>query len=507
MSTGEPLLEAADIQGHILTGFGRAFEMLLGLRFEVGDIDEIKGQLRVIAEEVTTTTSSAEAKRMRRQAALAGAVELAPVPLSLAIAFSQAGLTKFGGNPARIVDPIFQMGPARSAAALGDSVDAEGNPAGWQFGNSRDREPDVLLIIASASEAEVLDAAERYVQQLGECEIVIRECGRRIARDAEHFGFIDGISQPGVRGRTDEHTLLTTRAYPTDHPQAAMWSRPGQRLTWPGQFVFGYPSLDPDAIQLPGPIAGENDPFLRNGSLLVVRRLSQDVNLFWRAMGALAAELSVRTGTEWTAEKAAARCMGRWRDGTPVSLSPDKEDPAIVDNFYRRNGFKFVAPVGAATLTDDDGDHQFPGAGADPQGVGCPFFGHIRKVNPRDQSHDFGGVGSTLRSQMLRRGIPFGPDWSGIEDGADRGLMFMSYQTSIQHGFFRLMNEWVTDSARPIPGGIDPIIGRSPVGGRRLLLPWRGEQIQVTVDGDFVRATGAGYFFTPGIKVLRRLVS
>ena len=158
--------------------------------------------------------------------------------------------------------------------------------------------------------------------------------------------------------------------------------------------------------------------------------------------------------TSWTPEMAAARVVGRWRDGTPVSLSPYHESADISGDFYRRNGFRFVTPIGAATLTDDDGDHSFPGAVADPQAKACPFFGHIRKVNPRDQRHDFGGVGSTLSSQVLRRGVPFGPDWGGTPDGADRGLMFMSYQTSIQHGFYRLMSDWVKDPNRPIPGGL-----------------------------------------------------
>ncbi|WP_368665052.1 hypothetical protein [Pseudomonas sp. NFACC24-1] len=108
---------------------------------------------------------------------------------------------------------------------------------------------------------------------------------------------------------------------------------------------------------------------------------------------------------------------------------------------------------------------------------------------------------------MLRRGIPFGPDWHGVEDGADRGLMFMSYQTSIQHGFFRLMNEWVGDPTRPIAGGIDPIIGRAPPGGRQLQMTVDGKQVSVTLAGDFVLATGAGYFFTPGIRCISRLLT
>ncbi|BEP57107.1 MULTISPECIES: Dyp-type peroxidase [unclassified Variovorax] len=507
MSIQEPILDADDIQGHVLTGFGRAFELLLGLRVKPDQLDSAKAALRTIAIDVTPLRPAAQAKAMRRLAALSGNTPAGPMSLSVALALSANGLTTFGGDAGKIVDPIFEMGPGRSAAALGDDVDANGLPQGWLFGDVQEREPEVLLIIASALKAEVEAAADRYLNLLGDAAtVVLRECGRRIARDAEHFGFVDGISQPGVRGWVDNDTLLTPRAYRPEDPQSAMWARPGQRLTWPGQFVFGYPGLNPDAVQQPGDVVG-NDPFLVNGSLLVVRRLSQDVPLFWSAMTDLAQQISAATGSTWSAAMAAARVVGRWRDGTPVSLSPDRENPDISDNFYRKNGFKFVTPVASATLTDDKGDHQFPGAVADPLGNSCPFFSHVRKVNPRDQSHDFGGVGSTLSSQMLRRGVPFGPDWSGTPDSADRGLMFMSYQTSIQHGFFRLMTEWVKDATRPVAGGIDPVIGPSPPGGRKLRMTLDNKQVTLTLAGQFVRATGAGYFFAPGLRTLHALLA
>src|SRR3712207_8687327 len=55
------------------------------------------------------------------------------------------------------------------------------------------------------------------------------------------------------------------------------------------------------------------------------------------------------------------------------------------------------------TLFRSEGANRFPGAAGDPKGLACPFFAHIRKVNPRDRPVDQGSV--TLRSQMLRRGI------------------------------------------------------------------------------------------------------
>ena len=62
----------------------------------------------------------------------------------------------------------------------------------------------------------------------------------------EHFGFKDGVSQPGVRGRlsTAPDDYLTPR-YPAAPPDGdadqrpALYGKPGQQLVWPGQFLLG----------------------------------------------------------------------------------------------------------------------------------------------------------------------------------------------------------------------------------------------------------------------------
>ena len=47
----------------------------------------------------------------------------------------------------------------------------------------------------------------------------------------EHFGFRDGVSQPGIRG--------FTTPFNTDVPYQGI---PGQDLLWPGEFVLVYPA-------------------------------------------------------------------------------------------------------------------------------------------------------------------------------------------------------------------------------------------------------------------------
>ena len=52
-------------------------------------------------------------------------------------------------------------------------------------------------------------------------------------RTHEHFGFQDGISQPGIRGLT--------------RPLRPNQGLPGQDLIWPGEFIYGYPGQDPSS--------------------------------------------------------------------------------------------------------------------------------------------------------------------------------------------------------------------------------------------------------------------
>ncbi len=72
----------------------------------------------------------------------------------------------------------------------------------------------------------------------------------------EHFGFDDGVSQPGIRGRVSEapNDVLTARHIaPGQFPAEDLYGYPGQDLVWPGEFVIGYPRASPDPL-IPGPV-------------------------------------------------------------------------------------------------------------------------------------------------------------------------------------------------------------------------------------------------------------
>lgn len=501
----EPTLDVDDIQGHVLVGFGGGAQILIGIRVHPVALEQARLVLLGLAPRITTSRTATEARTLRRKMGLAVGPTINPDDVGLTISFSYQGLKLLGPFEGP-TDIHFRSGAAADALDLKDDVDQAGNPVGWSVGGTNDTTPHVFLVLGSMNSR----AIKEYWAELAAllqpiADVVFYHEASRLPEEREHFGFVDGISQPGPRGTVDGVPLIE-RTLPTDHRDYEFYARPGQPLVWPGQFVFGYPAQEPESAEA-GPIAGGNDIRLRNGSILVFRKLRQDVSAFHAAMTQLAADFTA-AGVPADGPLVAAWCVGRWPDGTPVSLSPMGENNAISSSTVRRNGFLFRSVCPAVELNIGGRTEQFPETAPDRFGYSCPFFSHIRKVNPRDMPVDQGGAGVTLRSQMLRRGVPYGPEWSEETDGTDRGLMFLSYQTSIENQFYRLMTLWVNNAFAPPPTaqGIDPLIG-APQDGRTLVRrPPDNRNYKAVLPGRWVSTVGAGYFFTPGIAAYRSIV-
>jgi deferrochelatase/peroxidase EfeB len=123
--------------------------------------------------------------------------------------------------------------------------------------------------------------------------------------------------------------------------------------------------------------------------------------------------------------------------------------------------------------------------------------------------------------RMARRGIPFGhrnvdteldPIAQQSPEGGV-GLLFMSYQASIQNQFEFIQQFWANSVNFPgAATGIDPIIGQSATGNpadRIYAFPevYGSPLPAVTADFDqFVTMKGGEYFFAPSITFLKGLV-
>jgi deferrochelatase/peroxidase EfeB len=150
-----------------------------------------------------------------------------------------------------------------------------------------------------------------------------------------------------------------------------------------------------------------------------------------------------------------------------------------------------------------------PGHPADVEGLRCPHFAHIRKVNPRDQPTNKGQGEFTQLFQMLRRGIPFGPLYDEKPE-AERGLLFLAYQTSFNSQFRELNTDWMNNPDAPELGndGYDLLVGQNGDGTARsapLHDSTANVDVQITAPAQFVVPTGGAFLFCPSISFLRAL--
>jgi hypothetical protein len=141
--------------------------------------------------------------------------------------------------------------------------------------------------------------------------------------------------------------------------------------------------------------------------------------------------------------------------------------------------------------------------GGDPDGAACPRGAHIRRANPRDGLR--AGSRLTARQRLLRRGMPYGPPLpeDAEDDHEDRGLVFVSFQASIERQFEIVQARWLNDGdAFGLGRTPDPVAGAVGEGGARLAFGGCPPRY-ATALRSFVTPRGGEYLFVPGIAGLR----
>ena len=273
----EPVLAVDAVQGVVLPGFATPFQHLLGIRFPDAD-----GGRRWLGRWTATVSSLAEvlAGRNGRRRALRAGRQPEETPVWTGLALSAGGLRLFGVDPDAIGDPAFAVGMWPRSGLLGDPVGSDGDRRGWVVGGTEESTPHVLVILGGPT-GESLDERLAALAADPDGAVGFTQRGEVLDGEREHFGFRDGLSAVGVRGRlseADRHFLVRRWIDPADD-RARTLARPGQPLVWPGQFVFGYPRQDrADELRPQQPHAVP--AWVADGSLLAFRRLRQDVPLF-----------------------------------------------------------------------------------------------------------------------------------------------------------------------------------------------------------------------------------
>ena len=282
----EPVLAMANIQGNVVAGFNKDFQTLL--YFHIDDARLFKPAIAELGHRVATAEEvlafNRLYKQMRNRRGYTGTLKSTWIN----VAFSFAGLAKLRDDAELFADRSFRSGLVGQAEALGDTTDpgkwkvkdGDGRRRSGRADNRRGRHRGRRR--GRGERVKKLIEAKGGATQVGDDEKGRTAPARWLGH--EHFGYLDGISQPGLRGRAsaDPTDLLTPRQNPQDRSQG----KPGQELIWPGEFVFGYPDQDGsrDGNERGGDssIDGAGYPrvptWAKDGSYLVFRRLNQDVH-------------------------------------------------------------------------------------------------------------------------------------------------------------------------------------------------------------------------------------
>ncbi len=371
----------------------------------------------------------------------------------VSVALSFQGFKALGVPEASLdsFSPEFQQGMAARAGMLGDT--GESSPEYWEkpLGSV-----DVHVVLtALAPDTERLEAAlaraRQAYQKISGITAIWRQNCHALPTEKEAFGFKDGISHPTVEG------------------SGIPGSNPHEQPLRPGEFVLGYPDEMGGVAAIPKP-----DVLGRNGSYVVFRKLHQRVAAFRQYLKANC------SGPE-DEELVAAKMMGRWRSGAPLTLCPLHDHPELGADPHRNNAFLFQKD--------------------DAIGYHTPRGSHIRRMNPRDA--DVAGVVRIHR--MIRRGTSYGPPLpDGVleDDGVERGLIFAFVGANLGRQFEFVQSEWMNDGSFFGAGTTrDPVSGANS-DADAYSFPSRPLARRLTGLSRFVITRGGEYCFLPGLRAL-----
>jgi deferrochelatase/peroxidase EfeB len=519
----EAKLESREIQSLVFGGLGFLPE---GSCHFYALPDEEAAARRFLAA-IERFTAFGDGRKLQGDAILIAALGASALP--------KLGLPKecIRGFPAAFLEGM--ASPAR-ARILGDS--GSNAPEHWEWGREP---PDIALLVygktraaVSKLETHLSKAASASAMQPGH-RIVLKPA---VKPAVEPFGFVDGISQPIIRG-----SFQSFRKNDPIH------------LVQPGEFVIGYPDdrgnrpPEPELSPLEDPEArlpvsrrsrafGESivespRALARNGTYLVIRQLEQDPDAFWTycrdqseaLAGCLPAPYSV------TPDFVAAKLIGRWRDGSSLvrypympyggeqkersdrrrrrpTLDGYDEDSAVLASGERlgsetaRPGTQPADhnPIAPPSRASGSGDNDFLFGLEDPRGVRCPLGAHVRRANPRESFMPGSSeqISISNRHRILRVGRLYEP-----QEGRKPGLLFMCLNGDIERQFEFVQQTWlVSPTFHGLVGEQDPLFSSDTTPGVGFRMPTQDGPIRLKPLPQFVRTLGGGYFFVPSRSLL-----
>ncbi|HEX2179000.1 MAG TPA: peroxidase [Actinomycetota bacterium] len=468
-------LDLADVQGTILRGYrvdyGRHFVL---------EITDPAGGRSFLGSLVDGTAGMPQ---------ITTAAPWASKPATmLNVGITYQGLLALGippnGSTGSSFPQSFVLGATNEQTAKKVGDVGSSAPKGWVGGLANGDQVHLILSLWAADSKKDLENVTTVLQQAFQAAGISQLGaldGNALPDNKVHFGYTDNISQPIVEG-----------APPTKRP------RPdgNQPVAPTGEFLLGYPSQNPGQTYSISP-----SELSTNSSFGAFRYLLQDVAAFEQFLHSESVALGMDP------ELLAAKICGRWRNGIPLILSPDKPDTDPPLPIADINNYNYVSP---------------DPAGGDPCGFVCPIGSHMRRTNPRDMQ--VVGGGNNLH-RIVRRNLPFGPPWDPRKpDDTPRGLVGYFLNADLSNQFEFLQGQWVNQStfvaSASCPGypgsnpvsnisGNDPILGQNNP-ATTFTLPYppsRTSNVVVKGVPEFVTTKGGAYCLLPSITGLKYLAA
>ena len=373
--------------------------------------------------------------------------------ISAAITYS--GLLALGlpEDSLRSFPEAFRVGMAARADELRDH--GPNAPENWEkpFGTG---EIHLGVSVFSDSEQTWRDTMEMARQQYqgfsGVSVLMSQDFGAQPG-DLNPLGYRDSIGQPAIEG-------------------CGVDALPGQgRPIKAGEFILGYPGEAGVPLPMPRP-----DVLGRNGTFVGMRKYQSLVGTFNRF-------LREHTRTEQERELLAAKVVGRWRSGAPLTLAPTQDDPTLGADPRRNNDFTYAA---------------------DPHGHQVPLGSHMRRMNPRDT--EMALLADVNLHRIIRRsttyGAPYDPDAvSAHDDEVARGILFLSAKAMATLEF--LQEEWINSgNFMNLGAERDPNVGLQE-DGATFTIPREPVRHRIHDIQTFTMLRGGEYFFMPSLSALR----
>src|SRR5258705_5678205 len=377
----------------------------------------------------------------------------------IAVAISYPGLVALGvpEDSLQSFPEAFRVGMAARAEKLCDY--GVNGPKNWDppFGSGQIHIQVSILSDTEEQWRRTMETARQQYQGFSSVTVLLIQNFGAQPGSLNSLGYKDGIGQPAIEG-------------------SGVDPLPGQgQPIKAGEFILGYPGESGVPLAMPQP-----DVLGCNGTYVGLRKYQSRVGAFNRFV-------RENGQTEGDRELLAAKLVGRWRSGAPLTLAPAKDDPALGEDPQRNNDFTYAN---------------------DPQGRRVPLGCHMRRMNPRDTKMPV--LTDVNIHRIIRRsttyGAPYDPNaTSNHDDECARGIYFLFISAKAMSTLEFLQQEWINDGTfMDLDNERDPLVGLQEE-RNTFTIPKEPVRRRIHDIQTFNVLRGGEYLFLPTLSALRCL--